>query len=221
MSLLGPTFTSCKHSFCLVPYISIHGDVHGCHDLLPAFAIAICEASVLRSYEFFLRFVVSSSTEAKVAKKYIDTQFILRVLPKINICAYRSAGRISIRYRPMSQFSDWRHLRVFDHARYDSWFDGCLVSSSISSTRKIHARETTSRQSCIEFMGNSCRTDHISERWYSVMQFAFDGSCSDMTKLWLLQAINNIFYRFIYETEKHNGIAELLEILGSIINGCP
>ena len=29
----------------------------------------------------------------------------------------------------------------------------------------------------------------------------------------------NIFYRFIYETERHNGIAELLEILGSIING--
>jgi serine/threonine-protein phosphatase 2A regulatory subunit B' len=25
--------------------------------------------------------------------------------------------------------------------------------------------------------------------------------------------------RFIYETERHNGIAELLEILGSIING--
>jgi len=33
------------------------------------------------------------------------------------------------------------------------------------------------------------------------------------------KAINNIFYRFIYETERHNGIAELLEILGSIING--
>uniref|UniRef100_A0A6M2DP15 Serine/threonine protein phosphatase 2A regulatory subunit n=1 Tax=Xenopsylla cheopis TaxID=163159 RepID=A0A6M2DP15_XENCH len=31
--------------------------------------------------------------------------------------------------------------------------------------------------------------------------------------------INNVFYRFIYETEHHNGIAELLEILGSIING--
>ncbi|CAK8678164.1 serine/threonine-protein phosphatase 2A 56 kDa regulatory subunit gamma isoform-like [Clavelina lepadiformis] len=31
--------------------------------------------------------------------------------------------------------------------------------------------------------------------------------------------INNIFYKFIYETERHNGIAELLEILGSIING--
>lgn len=33
------------------------------------------------------------------------------------------------------------------------------------------------------------------------------------------KAINNIFYRFIFETERHNGIAELLEILGSIING--
>ena len=28
--------------------------------------------------------------------------------------------------------------------------------------------------------------------------------------------INNIFYRFVYETERHNGVAELLEILGSI-----
>eukprot|EP00249_Psilotum_nudum_P022912 c28688_g2_i3 orf=498-2105(-) len=33
------------------------------------------------------------------------------------------------------------------------------------------------------------------------------------------KATNNIFYRFIFETEKHNGIGELLEILGSIING--
>ena len=33
------------------------------------------------------------------------------------------------------------------------------------------------------------------------------------------KAINNVFYRFIWETEKHSGIAELLEILGSIING--
>ena len=33
------------------------------------------------------------------------------------------------------------------------------------------------------------------------------------------KAINNIFYRFMYETGRQNGIAELLEILGSIING--
>ncbi|VEL10437.1 unnamed protein product [Protopolystoma xenopodis] len=31
--------------------------------------------------------------------------------------------------------------------------------------------------------------------------------------------INNIFLRFIYETEMFNGVGELLEILGSIING--
>lgn len=38
-------------------------------------------------------------------------------------------------------------------------------------------------------------------------------------RAYIRKQINNIFYRFILETEKHNGIAELLEILGSIING--
>ncbi|KAH9517629.1 Serine/threonine-protein phosphatase 2A 56 kDa regulatory subunit gamma isoform [Dermatophagoides farinae] len=38
-------------------------------------------------------------------------------------------------------------------------------------------------------------------------------------RAYIRKQINNIFYRFIYETERHNGIAELLEILGSIING--
>ncbi|KAF7123190.1 hypothetical protein RHSIM_Rhsim12G0036100 [Rhododendron simsii] len=33
------------------------------------------------------------------------------------------------------------------------------------------------------------------------------------------KSMNNIFYTFVFETEKHNGIAELLDILGSIING--
>jgi len=33
------------------------------------------------------------------------------------------------------------------------------------------------------------------------------------------KTIQYVFFRFIYETERHNGIAELLEILGSIING--
>ena len=33
------------------------------------------------------------------------------------------------------------------------------------------------------------------------------------------KAINNIFFKFLYETERHSGISELLEILGSIING--
>lgn len=33
------------------------------------------------------------------------------------------------------------------------------------------------------------------------------------------KSISNVFYQFVYETERHNGIGELLEILGSIING--
>jgi len=38
-------------------------------------------------------------------------------------------------------------------------------------------------------------------------------------RAFIRKSINSIFHRFTYETEKHNGIAELLEILGSIING--
>ncbi|CAL8104080.1 unnamed protein product [Calicophoron daubneyi] len=38
-------------------------------------------------------------------------------------------------------------------------------------------------------------------------------------RAFIRKQFSNIFYKFIYETEYHNGIAELLEILGSIING--
>jgi serine/threonine-protein phosphatase 2A regulatory subunit B' len=38
-------------------------------------------------------------------------------------------------------------------------------------------------------------------------------------RAFIRKQINNIFLRFVYEMEKFNGIAELLEILGSIING--
>ncbi|KAH7290166.1 hypothetical protein KP509_30G034600 [Ceratopteris richardii] len=40
-----------------------------------------------------------------------------------------------------------------------------------------------------------------------------------MHRAFIRKAINNVFYRFVFETDRHNGIAELLEILGSIING--
>lgn len=33
------------------------------------------------------------------------------------------------------------------------------------------------------------------------------------------RSMNNIFFRYIYETENHNGLSEMLEIYGSIING--
>lgn len=38
-------------------------------------------------------------------------------------------------------------------------------------------------------------------------------------RAFIRRSINNVFFQFIYETERHNGIAELLEILGSVING--
>ncbi|XP_056150283.1 serine/threonine-protein phosphatase 2A 56 kDa regulatory subunit alpha isoform isoform X2 [Lampris incognitus] len=38
-------------------------------------------------------------------------------------------------------------------------------------------------------------------------------------RAFIRKQINNIFLRFIYETDRFNGVAELLEILGSIING--
>ncbi|KAJ8597934.1 protein phosphatase 2A regulatory B subunit [Rhizopogon salebrosus TDB-379] len=38
-------------------------------------------------------------------------------------------------------------------------------------------------------------------------------------RAFIRRSINNVFYHFVYESERHNGIAELLEILGSIING--
>ncbi|XP_052108529.1 serine/threonine protein phosphatase 2A 57 kDa regulatory subunit B' kappa isoform-like isoform X2 [Arachis duranensis] len=36
---------------------------------------------------------------------------------------------------------------------------------------------------------------------------------------YIRKSINNVFFRFVFETERHNGIAELLEIFGSIISG--
>ncbi|KAK1259328.1 Serine/threonine protein phosphatase 2A 57 kDa regulatory subunit B' iota isoform [Acorus gramineus] len=33
------------------------------------------------------------------------------------------------------------------------------------------------------------------------------------------KSVSNIFYRFAFETERHNGIAELLEVFGSVISG--
>lgn len=36
---------------------------------------------------------------------------------------------------------------------------------------------------------------------------------------YIRKSIGNVFFQFMYETERFNGIAELLEILGSIING--
>jgi serine/threonine-protein phosphatase 2A regulatory subunit B' len=38
-------------------------------------------------------------------------------------------------------------------------------------------------------------------------------------RAFIRRSINNAFFLFIYEDERHSGVAEMLEILGSIING--
>lgn len=97
-------------------------------------------------YEFLLRFVTSSETDAKLAKRYVDHSFVLRLLDLFDSEDQRER----------------EYLKTILHRIYGKFM--------------VH-------------------------------------------RPYIRKAINNIFYRFIFETEKHNGIAELLEILGSIING--
>ncbi|XAR55343.1 hypothetical protein NMG60_11035394 [Bertholletia excelsa] len=97
-------------------------------------------------YEFLLRFVASSETDAKLAKRYIDHSFVLRLLDLFD----------------SEDLREREYLKTILHRIYGKFM--------------VH-------------------------------------------RPFIRKAINNIFYRFIFETEKHNGVAELLEILGSIING--
>ncbi|KAL8528147.1 hypothetical protein ACS0TY_005815 [Phlomoides rotata] len=97
-------------------------------------------------YEFLLRFVASPETDAKLAKRYIDHSFVLKLLDLFDSEDPRERD----------------YLKTVLHRIYGKFM--------------VH-------------------------------------------RPFIRKSINNIFYQFIFETEKHNGIAELLEILGSIING--
>ncbi|XWS26075.1 hypothetical protein CRYUN_Cryun27aG0121800 [Craigia yunnanensis] len=97
-------------------------------------------------YDLLLRFISYSSLDAKVAKKYVDHSFILRLLD-------------------LFEFEDPRErdcLKIILHRIYGKFM--------------VH-------------------------------------------RPFVRKAVSNIIYRFVFETEKHNGITELLEIFGSIING--
>ncbi|KAK9274409.1 hypothetical protein L1049_019223 [Liquidambar formosana] len=97
-------------------------------------------------YELLLKFVTSSCLDAKVAKKYMDHYFILRLLD------------------------------LFDS-------------------------EDPRERECVKT---------IMHRIYGKFM---------VHRPFLRKSISNIFYRFVFETERHNGIAELLEIFGSVISG--
>lgn len=96
--------------------------------------------------EFFLRFIVSSDVDPKVARKYVDQAFIVKLLALFD--------SEDVRERDF--------LKTILHRMYG------------------------------KFMPH---------------------------RPFIRKAINNTFYHFAHNTERHNGIAELLEILGSIING--
>merc|ERR1719248_503050 len=97
-------------------------------------------------YEFFLRFVVSHDVDPKIAKKYIDQAFVLKLLDLFDSEDPRERD----------------YLKTILHRIYG----------------KIMA-----------------------------------------LRLFIRKATQNLFYRIIYDNEGHNGVPELLEILGSIING--
>ncbi|KAI3804683.1 hypothetical protein L1987_26414 [Smallanthus sonchifolius] len=97
-------------------------------------------------YDILLKFVTSSSVEAKVAKKYINHSFILRMLD-------------------------------------------------------LFESEDPRERECLKA---------IMHRIYGKFM---------VHRPFIRKSISNIFYRFVFETERHNGIAELLEIFGSVITG--
>ncbi|KAA8516583.1 hypothetical protein F0562_016911 [Nyssa sinensis] len=97
-------------------------------------------------YELLLRYVMSTDTDTKIAKRYIDHSFVLKLLDLFD----------------SEDLREREYLKTILHRTYGKFM--------------VH-------------------------------------------RPFIRKAINNIFYRFIYETERHSGISELLEILGSIING--
>ncbi|XP_011084269.1 serine/threonine protein phosphatase 2A 57 kDa regulatory subunit B' beta isoform [Sesamum indicum] len=97
-------------------------------------------------YELLLRYVVSPDTDTKLAKRFIDHSFVIKLLELFD----------------SEDMREREYLKTIVHRIYGRFM--------------VH-------------------------------------------RPLIRNEINNIFYRFIFETERYNGICELLEILGSIING--
>merc|ERR1719377_255563 len=97
-------------------------------------------------YEFFLRFVVSNDVDPKIAKRFVDQTFVLRLLELFDSEDPRERD----------------YLKTILHRVYG------------------------------KFMA---------------------------LRAFIRRAIQHVFFKVVYESEVHNGVSELLEILGSIING--
>eukprot|EP00811_Abedinium_folium_P001245 NODE_11138_length_1305_cov_5.774194.p1 GENE.NODE_11138_length_1305_cov_5.774194~~NODE_11138_length_1305_cov_5.774194.p1 ORF type:complete len:353 (+),score=58.32 NODE_11138_length_1305_cov_5.774194:3-1061(+) len=97
-------------------------------------------------YEFFLRFVVSNDVDPKIAKRFVDQNFLLKLLELFESEDPRERD----------------YLKTILHRIYG------------------------------KFMA---------------------------LRSFVRRSIQHVFFKVIYECETHNGVGELLEILGSIING--
>lgn len=97
-------------------------------------------------YEFFLRFVVSNDVDPKIAKRFVDQNFMLKLLELFDSEDPRERD----------------YLKTILHRIYG------------------------------KFMA---------------------------LRSFIRRAIQHVFFKVIFESETHNGVGELLEILGSIING--
>nr|BAK03510.1 predicted protein [Hordeum vulgare subsp. vulgare] len=110
----------------------------------PMFDPAWCHLQLV--YELLLKFIGSSSLDAKIGKKYFDHSFIVRLLNLLDSEDPRERDS----------------LKTILHRIYGKFM--------------VH-------------------------------------------RPFIRKAVSNIFYHFVFETQRHNGIAELLEVFGSVISG--
>jgi len=127
-------------------------------------------------YELFLRFIVSTEVNGKVAKKYVDQSFL----------------------RQWIELFDAEDPRFVPPPHHPFLFFALIHPLTLDiMTPFTHHRERDYVKTVLHRMYGK----FMSHRSF------------------IRKAISQVFFRYIYETGRYNGIGELLEILGSIING--
>mmetsp|Transcript_1532 Transcript_1532/g.1743 ORF Transcript_1532/g.1743 Transcript_1532/m.1743 type:complete len:655 (-) Transcript_1532:50-2014(-) len=104
----------------------------------------------------------------------------------------------------------WPHLQV----AYE-FFLRFIVSSEVNTKA---AKKYVNQKFCLQLVELFDSGDPRERDYLKTILHRIYGKFMSHRSL-IRRAISNEFYRFVYETENHNGIGELLEILGSIING--
>jgi len=128
---------------------------------------------------------------------------IFRALPK-------PKGVIDLEDEEMFQEPSWPHLQIV----YD-FLLRFVMSAEVSA--KV-AKRHIDQQFCLCLI-NLFESEDVNEREYlKTILHRIYGKIMHH-RGFIRRSISNSFYRFVYETDYHPGIAELLEILGSIING--